>query len=254
LSRKAFGRVFSKHAIGLSLIKTGDWKNYNSLKMNDEKEFIPHQIARSSESEQLERSASFRQFLDRRRTVRTFSDEPVAREVVENILMAASTAPSGAHKQPWFFCAVQSAALKKRIRIAAEKEEYKSYTERMSEEWKKDLEKLKTNWEKPFLEQAPWLIAVFMKPYDLTGGEKRKNYYVKESVGLATGMLLTAAFHAGLATLTYTPSPMGFLAEVLERPQNEKPYMLIPMGFPSKDTVVPNLKRKTKEEVIRFFV
>lgn len=222
--------------------------------MNDKKDFIPYQMERLSEAEQIDRSASFRMFLDKRRTVRSFSDEKVPREVIENLIMTASTAPSGAHKQPWFFCAVQSPALKKQIRLAAEQEEYRSYTERMSEEWKKDLEKLSTNWEKPFLEKAPWLIVVFMKPYDLIEGEKRKNYYVKESVGLATGMFLAAAFNAGLASLTYTPSPMGFLAELLERPKNEKPYMLIPIGFPSKDALVPSLERKSLAEVSHFFV
>ena len=218
-----------------------------------EYKFIPYAIPELSESEQAKKAADFNAFMSKRRTVRTFSDKPVSKEVIENILMAASSAPSGANKQPWHFCAISSSKIKKEIRIAAEKEEYLSYTERMSDEWKADLEKLRTNWEKPFLEKAPWLIVVFMQNYEILEHKKKLNYYVKESVGLATGMLLAAAFNAGLASLTYTPSPMRFLGEILGRPRNEKPYLLVPLGFPEKDTTVPDIERKGAEDVITYY-
>jgi nitroreductase len=216
-------------------------------------DFIPYALPEKRDEELLRSAASFNAFLNGRRTVRTFSDRPVSSKVIENLIMTASSAPSGANKQPWHFCAVGDPVIKRAIREAAEQEEYQSYTKRMSAEWKKDLEKLNTNWEKPFLEKAPWLIVVFMQNYELVDGEKRLNYYVKESVGLATGIFLTAAYHAGLATLTYTPSPMAFLSRILKRPVNEKPYMVIPVGFPAKDTKVPNINRKSSKEVISFY-
>jgi len=204
--------------------------------------------------EMLERSATFFHWLDTRRTVRDYSDKPVPKEVIENIIKSASTAPSGAHKQPWVFCVVSNPNLKKKIRIAAEEEEKESYARRMSEEWLEDLEHLGTNWEKPFLEMAPYLIIVFKKVYDFDKKEeKSNNYYVNESVGLASGFLLTAIHNAGLVGLTHTPSPMAFLSKLLNRPSNERPFLLIPVGYPADETYVPQLTRKPLEEVSVFY-
>ncbi len=204
-------------------------------------------------AEQIERSLSYYALMDKRRSVREFSSKAIPNEVVENIIRTASTAPSGAHKQPWVFCVVKRAEIKKRIREAAEAEEYENYNGRMSEDWLKDLEKFDTNWEKPFLEIAPILIVVFKKTYDELDGEKSKNYYVNESVGLATGMLLSAIHNAGLVSLTHTPSPLNFLAKVLDRPKNEKPYLLIPVGYPAEKVEVPILKRKDLEEILYYY-
>jgi nitroreductase len=203
-----------------------------------------------TQQEMLEKSRSFFALMDQRRSVREFSDKPVAKEVIENIVCTASTAPSGAHKQPWTFCIVSDAAIKKQIRTAAEAEEKESYTNRMSDEWLKDLEKFATNWEKPFLEKAPYLIIIFKKIYDLdVDGDKHTNYYVQESVGIAAGMLISAIHQAGLVTLTHTPSPMNFLTKVLNRPINEKPFLLLPIGYASADAEVPILERKNLEEI-----
>jgi nitroreductase len=203
-----------------------------------------------TQQEMLEKSRSFFALMDQRRSVREFSDKPVAKEVIENIVCTASTAPSGAHKQPWTFCIVSDAAIKKQIRTAAEAEEKESYTNRMSDEWLKDLEKFATNWEKPFLEKAPYLIIIFKKIYDLdVDGDKHTNYYVQESVGIAAGMLISAIHQAGLVTLTHTPSPMNFLTKVLNRPINEKPFLLLPVGYASADAEVPILERKNLEEI-----
>jgi len=199
----------------------------------------------------LEASCRFYETMRRRRTVRMFSDAPVDREVIEQIILAAGTAPSGANKQPWRFVAVSDPELKREIRVAAEKEERAFYERRASEAWKRDLAPLGTNEDKPFLETAPWLIVVFrlMKDDDpLT--ESDQVYYVNESVGLACGFLLAAAHHAGLATLTHTPSPMKFLAEVLDRPSHERPFLLIPVGYPSEDCVVPDISRKPLEDIM----
>ncbi|HRI22557.1 MAG TPA: nitroreductase family protein, partial [Panacibacter sp.] len=169
-----------------------------------------------SEDEMLQRSTTFYNWMDDRRTVRDFSNKPVAKEVIENILKTASTAPSGAHKQPWTFCVVSDPAIKKQIREAAEEEERESYNNRMSEEWLQDLAPLQTGWQKPFLEIAPYLIIVFKRSYEFEeGNKKRQNYYVTESCGIACGFLLSAIHHAGLAALTHTPSPMNFLAKIL---------------------------------------
>jgi iodotyrosine deiodinase len=206
------------------------------------------------ESEVLEKSIKFYEWLDKRRTVREFSDKPIAREVMDNIIKAASTAPSGAHKQPWTFCVVTNPELKKQIREAAEKEEYDSYNGRMSEEWMEDLKPLGTDWHKPFLEIAPYLIIVFKKAYDLDKeGKKRNNYYVNESVGLAAGFLLAAIHDAGLVALTHTPSPMNFLSKLLKRPENERPFLLIPVGYPVQETYVPKIKRKQLSDIAVFY-
>lgn len=198
-------------------------------------------------------SSSKRYFdqMDARRSVRDFSDRSIPFTVIKNLIKTASTAPSGAHKQPWTFCVVKSKGLKKKIREAAEKEERESYENRMSEEWLNDIKPLQTNWEKPFLETAPYLIVVFKKSYDvLPDGSKRNNYYVSESVGLACGFLLTAIHQAGLVALTHTPSPMNFLTTLLNRPTNEKPYLLIPVGYAHPDAWVPKLKRKSLKEIM----
>lgn len=203
-----------------------------------------------SGSEILLRSQEFYQWMDTRRTVREFSDKPIEPAVIENILLAASTAPSGAHKQPWTFCVVKDPNIKKKIREAAEKEEMESYAGRMSEEWLNDLKPLGTDWHKPFLEIAPYLIVVFKRSYELEADNKKhQNYYVTESCGIACGFLLTAIHHAGLVALTHTPSPMNFLTKILNRPENEKPFLLIPVGYPSDSCWVPDIKRKTISEI-----
>jgi iodotyrosine deiodinase len=212
--------------------------------------FIPYKRDLYSSEEMIARSQSFFQWMDQRRTVRDFTDQPIPQEVIENIIRTASTAPSGAHKQPWTFCVVTNPEMKKRIREAAEKEEYESYNGRMSQEWLEDLAPIGTDWQKPFLETAPVLIIVFRRAYEFVNGKKRQNYYVSESVGLATGFLLAAIHNAGLVTLTHTPSPMNFLCELLQRPENEKPVLLLPIGFPAPDAMVPDLKRKELTQVM----
>lgn len=202
----------------------------------------------------LQHSREYYRWLDQRRTVRDFSSRAVPRELIENLILSASTAPSGAHKQPWNFCAVANPEIKKEIRIAAEKEEYESYHGRMSERWLKDLESLGTDWHKPFLEIAPWLIIVFKKAFEMDDeGEKANNYYVNESVGLAAGFLLTAIHNAGLVALTHTPSPMNFLVKILDRPSNERPFLLIPVGYPAEEVYVPRLERRPLEAISEFY-
>ncbi|MEQ9591071.1 MAG: nitroreductase family protein [Cyclobacteriaceae bacterium] len=224
------------------------------VKKIDGFDFVSYHRETYSEKEMLERSRSFYEWLNKRRTVRDFSDKPIPKEVIDNLILSASTAPSGAHKQPWTFCVVADPKLKSQIRVEAEKEEYESYNSRMPPEWLDDLRPLQTDWKKPFLEIAPYLIIVFKKTYDLTDtGEKKTNYYVAESVGLASGMLLAAIHNAGLVALTHTPSPMNFLAKLLNRPINEKPFLLIPVGYPIEETYVPKLKRKDLEEVAIYY-
>ena len=198
-----------------------------------------------------QRAQDFHRLMDRRRSVRQFSPDPVPFELIAEVVRTAGTAPSGAHKQPWTFCVVGDPDMKRRISEAAEEEERINYGGRMSDEWLDDLKPFGTDWQKPFLETAPWLVVVFKRAYELeAGGTKHQNYYVNESVGIATGFLLAAAHHAGLATLTHTPSPMNFLARVLERPDNERPFLLIPMGYPAEGCLVPDLQRKPVEEVL----
>ncbi len=214
---------------------------------------IPYiQIDFDSEESKI-KSQDYYTFMERRRSIRTFSDKPVSKEVIENIIMTASSAPSGAHKQPWTFCAVSSQEIKQQIRKAAEEEEYENYHGRMSDTWLKDLEIFGTDWHKPFLEIAPWLIVVFKRAYEEIEGTRHKNYYVNESVGIASGFLLTAIHQAGLVSLTHTPSPMNFLQKVLNRPENERAFLLVPVGYPAENTVVPDIQRKGKEEVIVFY-
>jgi len=199
------------------------------------------------------RLAAFYEDVSRRRTVREFADRPVPRDLLETALAAAGSAPSGANLQPWHFVVVGSRDVKKRIRVAAEAEEKEFYEHRASAEWLEALKPLGTGTEKPFLETAPWLIAVFLKKFDVRpDGRKVKHYYPAESTGLATGILITALHHAGLVCLTHTPSPMGFLNEILGRPKNERPFLLLVTGYPAKGAKVPDIGRKELEEFVSF--
>ena len=216
--------------------------------------FIPYRQEYLTEETTLKRSQTFLESMERRRSVRDFSSTPVQKEVIDNIIKTASTAPSGAHKQPWTFCVVSDPDIKKEIRLAAEIEERESYTSRMSEAWREDIRPLQTDWHKPFLETAPYLIVVFKRTYEILGdGSKRNNYYVNESVGLACGLLLAAIHHAGLVALTHTPNPMNFVSRILKRPENERPFLLIPVGHPADEVYVPDLKRKTLEEIAVYY-
>lgn len=205
------------------------------------------------EDEMQRQALAFYQQIKRRRTVRDFSDKPVPRDIIENAIRAAGTAPSGANMQPWHFVAISSAQIKSRIRAAAEAEERELYSHRAGDEWLKALEPLGTNENKPFLETAPWLIAVFLKKFTINAeGKQFKNYYTAESVGIACGFLLVALHNAGLVTLTHTPSPMGFLAEVLERPKHERAFMLIVTGYPAEDAKVPVISKRLLDEIATF--
>jgi iodotyrosine deiodinase len=215
--------------------------------------FVPYVRETFAPEVMQERSLRFFEWLDKRRTVRDFTADPIPEGVIENIIRTASTAPSGAHKQPWTFCIVRNPELKKKIREAAEKEEYESYTNRMPQDWLDDLAPIGTDWNKPFLETAPALIIVFKRSYEFANGRKKNNYYVTESVGLACGLLLAAIHHAGLVALTHTPSPMNFLSELLERPENEKPFLLIPVGYAAPDATVPDLTRKSLESLAVYY-
>ncbi|HKJ47721.1 MAG TPA: nitroreductase family protein [Christiangramia sp.] len=215
---------------------------------------IAYEVDHLSENEMISRAKEFFKFLDARRSVRHFSNKSIPTEVIENIIKSAGTAPSGAHKQPWKFCAVSSSDLKSKIREAAEKEEQENYNSRMSERWLKDLAPLGTDTNKEFLEIAPWLIIVFKEVYEIDDkGEKQNNYYVNESVGIACGMLISAIHNAGLVTLTHTPSPMNFLSEILNRPKNERAFLLLPVGYAAEDAFVPDIKRKGIEEISEFY-
>jgi iodotyrosine deiodinase len=226
----------------------------SDVKLINNHPFIKYSHVQYGHEEMIQRSTDFYDWLESRRSVRDFSDRPVPKAVIENIIMSASTAPSGAHKQPWTFCVISNPDLKKQIREAAEKEEYESYNKRMSEEWLDDLKPMGTDWEKPFLETAPYLIIVFKRAYEYNAdGKKHQNYYVTESVGLATGMLLSAIHDAGLVTLTHTPSPMNFLQKILERPNNERPFLLLPVGYEAEEVYVPQNRRKSLNEVAVFY-
>ena len=216
-------------------------------------DFIPYAGLGLSPSESVEASRAFRELMERRRSLRMFSEEPVPREVIEQAVMAASSAPSGAHKQPWTFCVVSRPEIKQKIRQAAEREEFENYNGRMSDSWLRDLQAFDTDWHKPFLETAPYLIVVFKQLYAEVDGKKQKHYYVNESVGLAVGFFLVALHQAGLVALTHTPSPMNFLQHILERPDNERPFLLIPVGYPPADAIVPDLQRKALEDVAVFY-
>lgn len=205
------------------------------------------------EAEMKARAKAYYQQMKERRSVRFFSDRPVPRDLIEMAILTAGTAPSGAHCQPWRFAAVNDAALKHQIRVAAEKEEYESYHERMSEEWLEALEPIGTDWNKPFLETAPWLVICFAEAYRINAdGSREKNYYVQESCGIACGFFISAVHNMGLVTLTHTPSPMRFLNDILQRPSNERPYILFPVGYPADDATVPDLERKSLDEISQW--
>jgi nitroreductase len=219
--------------------------------------FKPLQFDRLAPEEQLARSRDFLNIMRKRRTVREFSREPVPLELIENAIATAGTAPSGANQQPWTFAVVSNPDIKRQIRIAAEDEEKESYEHRMTAEWLEALAPLGTDWHKPHLEDAPYLIIVFRQAYGLSqdGDDVRKKhyYYTEESVGIAVGMLLASLHQAGLATLTHTPNPMGFLAEILKRPANERAYVVIPVGYPADDARVPDISKKPLDEImVRF--
>ncbi len=220
--------------------------------------FVPLDFERLDPEAQAERLRELARRLARRRSVREFAPDPVPRELVEEAIRVAGRAPSGANLQPWHFALVGDPAIKRRIREAAETEERESYGHRMPEEWLERLAPLGTDWHKPFLETAPWLIVVFRVDYGLETGpdgreRKIKHYYVGESVGLACGFLLAALTVAGLATLTHTPSPMGFLAGILGAPRNHRPYLLIPVGYPAPGAQVPDIGKKPLEEILTRF-
>ena len=221
--------------------------------MSDEPTFVPLEWSELPEGRMLERAKAFRESMARRRTVREFSDRAVPRELVEECLRTAGTAPSGANLQPWTFVAVADPATKRAIREAAEAEEREFYENRAPAEWLEALAPLGTDWRKPFLETAPWLIAVFVQRFgEGENGEKVTHYYATESTGLATGLLVAAVHQAGLVSLTHTPSPMGFLNEILDRPASERPFLLLVVGYPAKDAAVPDIERKDLDEIATF--
>ena len=201
----------------------------------------------------IARAVAFYEQARRRRTVRHFSDRPVSRQVIESCLLAAGTAPNGANMQPWHFVVVSDPAIKRQIRQAAEAEEREFYSVRAPQEWLDALAPLGTDEHKPFLETAPYLIIIFAQSYGLlSDGRKVKNYYVQESVGIATGLLITALHYSGLATLTHTPSPMGFLNQILDRPKNERPFLLLVVGYPAENAQVPVITKKSLSEIATF--
>jgi nitroreductase len=218
---------------------------YTQIPLPDYQEYLPEEMRR--------RSTSFLENMRRRRTVRQFSERPVPRQVIEDCLLAAGTAPNGANLQPWHFVVVGDPEIKRQIRQGAELEEHEFYTKRAPKEWLKALEPFGTDENKPYLEIAPYLIIIFAKSYGLLpDGNRVKNYYVAESVGIATGMLITAIHNAGLASLTHTPSPMGFLNKILNRPQNERPYLILVVGYPAQDARVPEIEKQPLHEVATF--
>ena len=215
--------------------------------------FERYSFKKKSPQDMITQSNELMREMLNRRSIRDFSSEEIPEMVIQNVLKTAMAAPSGANKQPWKFVIVKDENIKKKIRIAAEKEEKKFYEHRATEEWLKDLNKFGTDWNKPFLENAPALIIVFRQSYDNSGDGKRKNYYVNESVGIACGFLLMALQNAGLVSLTHTPSPMGFLERILKRPKNEKAYLLIPVGFPAENAEVPILNKKSYNKSVEVF-
>lgn len=219
--------------------------------MSEKTKFIPFKKEIISENEMIEKSKEFYKKMNHRRSIRFFSSKTFPKEIIENIILTAGTAPSGANKQPWTYVVVDDPALKKQIREAAEKEEKEFYENRITDEWRKDLEHLGTGWEKPYLEIAPYLIVVLKQDYGLDKeGKKSKHYYVAESTGISIGFLITAIHNAGLVTLTHTPNPMNFIRDILHRPKNEKPVVILPVGYPTDDAVVPNITRKKLSEIL----
>ncbi len=217
----------------------------------DSGDFTPYSVRPRTEDEMLERAGAFHRLMAERRSVRTFSREPVPRRLIETAIATAGTAPSGAHQQPWTFVVVGDPSLKREIRVAAEAEERVNYEGgRMPDDWKEEIARLGTSWQKPYLEDAPWLVVLFEQRFGLdAAGNKRKHYYSRESVGIAAGLFIAAVHYMGLATLTHTPSPMAFLSRLLRRPANERPFVLFPVGLPTEDAVVPRLTRKPLDEI-----
>ena len=218
-----------------------------------ENPFIPLSFTEYPESEMQARAQAFFHLMQNRRSVRSFSDRPVPQSLITTCIQTAGTAPSGANKQPWHFVAISNATLKKQIKEAAEQEEREFYAHRAPKRWLDDIAPFGTDANKPFLETAPWLIAIFAKRsgQNITG-DSGQNYYITESVGIATSLLITALHNAGLATLTHTPSPMNFLNDILKRPNNERPFLLLVVGYPNPDTQVPNIQRKPLNEIATF--
>lgn len=217
------------------------------------KAFVAYEGQTYTAEEQQVRAEAYLELLRTRRSVRAFSDKAVDAKLIATLIETAASAPSGANRQPYTFCAVSDPKIKRKIRIAAEKEEFINYHGRMDEQWLDDLKPLGTDWNKPFLETAPWLIVVFRKGYEMEPDGKHQNYYVNESVGLACGFLITAIHNAGLITLTHTPSPMAFLQKILNRPVQEKPFLLLPVGYPAAGAEVPVLQKKTPEEYTAWY-
>jgi nitroreductase len=217
-------------------------------------QFIPLASYREYAVDEMKRrAAAFREEMRRRRTVRYFAERPVPREIIEDCLLAAGSAPSGANMQPWHFVVVSDPAVKKQIREAAEKEEHEFYHGRAPQEWLEALAPLGTDAHKPYLETAPYLIVVFAQSYGVLPDQRRvKNYYVTESAGIAAGLLITAVHHAGLVSLTHTPSPMGFLKEILGRPENERAFLILVVGYPAADALVPDIAKKSLAEIATF--
>ena len=234
-------------------VRSLPWYHWRMTKP-DEPRFIPYRPERLPSTTMAARGASFLRELDSRRSVRSFSDEAVPRVLIEQAIATASTAPSGAHQQPWTFVAISDPEVKRQIRLAAEAEERQSYEGgRMPREWLDALTQIGTDWHKPYLETAPWIVVLFEQVHGwFEDGAVRKHYYARESVGIACGLFIAAIHHMGLATLTHTPSPMGFLRATLGRPTNERPFVLLPVGYPADDAVVPDLVRKPLEHVAVF--
>ncbi len=215
---------------------------------------VPYRRPKLTQRQTLRRALDFRAEMSERRSVRVFSDAPVGKELIEHAIMTAASAPSGAHQQPWTFVAVSDPRLKRQIRLAAEREERRNYEGgRMPAEWRAALAPLGTDWRKPYLETAPWIVVLFEQVHGwFPDGSVRKHYYARESVGIACGLFIAAIHRMGLVTLTHTPSPMAFLSRILERPKNERPFVLLPVGYPAADCSVPKLTRKSLEEVAVF--
>lgn len=225
---------------------------YPSPELAAEHPFIAHEMATVPVDQMHDRARDFHDLMEARRSVRMFAADPVPQSVIEQAIATASTAPSGAHKQPWTFVAISDPAIKRQIREAAEEEERVNYLDnRMNTEWQEALAPLGTDHHKEFLEVAPWIVVLFEQRYEVRpDGERRKNYYVKESCGIAAGLFIAALHHAGLATLTHTPSPMVFLTKLLGRPENERPFVLFPIGHPLPGTQVPDIARKPLDQVM----
>jgi iodotyrosine deiodinase len=221
--------------------------------MKEQNAFSEYEFRRRLADEMRERSRHFYEVMKTRRSIRAFSTDPVPDEVIENAIRTAGSAPSGANKQPWFFCVVTDRVLKTKIKVAVEAEERRNYEQRFPDEWLEDLEPLGTDFKKQYIEDAPVLIVVFKQNYRIVDGVKKKNYYVNESVGIAIGFLIAALQYAGVATLTHTPNPMKFLNELLDRPLNEVPVVLMPVGYPAEGCMVPDIIRKPLDEIIKNY-